>query len=55
MPGYESDLVDALTPEEAQRAEEALLAIKVVDPACGSGAFLIAADNRLGLGVSSHP
>ena len=34
-------------PEPAAR-EKALLSIRVCDPACGSGAFLIAAANRLG-------
>ncbi|MDF0591839.1 hypothetical protein P0O15_11795, partial [Methanotrichaceae archaeon Mx] len=31
------------------RREEAILSMKVCDPACGSGAFLIAANNRLGM------
>lgn len=49
VPGYDSELVEALTDQERASAEEALLKIKVVDPACGSGAFLIAANNKLGL------
>jgi len=49
VPGYESEMVEALKEEESLLAEEALLKIKVVDPACGSGAFLIAANNTLGL------
>jgi len=49
VPGYDPELVEALKQEERQKAEEALLQIKVVDPACGSGAFLIAANNKLGL------
>ncbi|WP_256301701.1 Eco57I restriction-modification methylase domain-containing protein [Haloarchaeobius salinus] len=40
------DRVDADASPEAQ--EEALLSIDVCDPACGSGAFLIAANNYLG-------
>ena len=47
-PGYDPDHPELLTPEARQAAAEALLDIKVVDPACGSGAFLIAADNVLG-------
>lgn len=34
--------------EDKQAREEALLSIKVCDPACGSAAFLIAANNLLG-------
>ena len=49
VPGYDSEYVEALNPEERQAAEAALLTIKVVDPAAGSGAFLIAANNKLGL------
>lgn len=49
VPGYESDMVEALKDSEHSVAEEALLKIKVVDPASGSGAFLIAANNRLAL------
>ncbi|MBW6465441.1 MAG: Eco57I restriction-modification methylase domain-containing protein [Brevefilum sp.] len=49
VPGYELEMVEVLNEAERQLAEAALLGIKVVDPAAGSGAFLIAADNRLGL------
>jgi len=49
VPGYDSEIAEALNETERQQAEEALLKIKVVDPASGSGAFLIAADNKLGL------
>ena len=49
VPGYDPELVEALTDEERQAAEEAILAINVVDPAAGSGAFLIAANNKLAL------
>lgn len=49
VPGYETDMVEALTDDECDLLEEALLKIKVVDPAAGSGAFLIAANNKLGL------
>ncbi len=42
-------ITDRLLDVGDQRAqEEALLAIRVCDPACGSGAFLIAACNHLG-------
>jgi len=36
-----------LSPEERTALERAILSIKVCDPACGSGAFLIAATNTL--------
>jgi hypothetical protein len=49
VPGYDPELVEALTDEERQAAEEAILALNVVDPAAGSGAFLIAANNKLAL------
>lgn len=49
VPGYDSEMVEALKQDERGLAEEALLRIKVVDPAAGSGAFLIAANNKLGL------
>ena len=38
-----------LTLPQRQAGEKAILRLKVVDPATGSGAFLIAADNALGL------
>ena len=42
-------LEDRLSGKESvKEKEEALLSIKVCDPACGSGAFLIAATNFLG-------
>ncbi|WP_416841816.1 Eco57I restriction-modification methylase domain-containing protein [Haloferax sp. DFSO52] len=44
-PVVDNRVGDADTPEEKG---EALLSIDVVDPACGSGAFLIAANNYLG-------
>ncbi len=47
--GYDSEYVEALNADERQAAEQALLEIKVVDPAAGSGAFLIAANNKLAL------
>lgn len=47
IPVLEERLSDAGDDRVAQEA--ALLDIKVVDPACGSGAFLIAAMNTLGL------
>ena len=49
VPGYDSEYIEALTEAERQDAEEAILDINVVDPAAGSGAFLIAANNKLGL------
>lgn len=49
VPGYDPEMVEALKENERGLAEEALLRIKVVDPAAGSGAFLIAANNKLGL------
>ncbi|MCG3207810.1 MAG: hypothetical protein FOGNACKC_01410 [Anaerolineae bacterium] len=38
-----------LTPEQRQAAEQAILQLKVCDPAMGSGHFLIAANNALAL------
>jgi type I restriction-modification system DNA methylase subunit len=49
VPGFDPDHPERLSPEQRQAAEAALLSIKVIDPAAGSGAFLIAADNLLGL------
>ena len=48
-PGCDPDHPEKLSPAEKLAAEEALLGLKVIDPAAGSGAFLIAADNTLGL------
>ncbi|MEW6448741.1 MAG: N-6 DNA methylase [Bacillota bacterium] len=45
VPVVAQRLREAKTPKEAERA---LLAIKVCDPACGSGHFLLAAARRLG-------
>jgi len=43
-------LSKATTPQEKQKEQEAaLLAIRVLDPACGSGHFLLAAARRLAL------
>ena len=43
-------LSKASTPQEKQQEQEAaLLAIRVLDPACGSGHFLLAAARRLAL------
>lgn len=47
LPVLEDRLLDA--GDDAKAHEVALLDLKVVDPACGSGAFLIAAMNTLGL------
>lgn len=46
VPVIEARLQDATDTRQAK--EKALLSIKVCDPACGSGAFLIAACNKLG-------
>ncbi len=46
IPVLEARLQD--TTDTRQAKEKALLSIKVCDPACGSGAFLIAACNKLG-------
>ena len=48
VPGYDSEYTEALNDEERIAAEFAILNLKVVDPAAGSGAFLIAANNKLG-------
>lgn len=49
VPDYDAEHPEKLAEDERQKAEAALLEIKVIDPAAGSGAFLIAADNALGL------
>jgi hypothetical protein len=41
-------LEDAVKGKSREEAEKAILNLKVVDPACGSGHFLIAAAQRLG-------
>lgn len=46
IPVLEACLQDSTDTRQAK--EKALLSIKVCDPACGSGAFLIAACNKLG-------
>lgn len=46
IPVLEERLAEA--GEDRQAQEQALLSLKVVDPACGSGAFLIAATTALG-------
>ena len=46
IPVMEARLDDA--PDTPSAKAEALLSVKVCDPACGSGAFLIAACNKLG-------
>ena len=46
-----ADRLSRAGPDPAAR-ERALLSIRVCDPACGSGAFLIAATNRLGREVA---
>ncbi len=46
LPVIADRLAKAATPEEK---EQALLAIRVLDPACGSGHFLLAAARRLAL------
>lgn len=49
LPGYAAERPESLSEADRQKAEQVLLRIKVIDPAAGSGAFLIAADNTLGL------
>jgi hypothetical protein len=49
VPGIDLEHPEALAEEERKKAEGTILALKVVDPAAGSGAFLIAATNTLGL------
>jgi len=39
--GTEEDRTDVLSAEEAQKVGNALFNAKIVDPACGSGAFLV--------------
>ena len=46
-----ADRLSRAGPDPAAR-EKALLSIRVCDPACGSGAFLIAVSNRLGREVA---
>lgn len=52
VPGYDPERPDLLKPDQHEAAEAALLDLKVVDPAAGSGAFLIAADNTMGLNLA---
>lgn len=49
VPGIDLEHPESLSEEERQKAQKAILSLKVVDPAAGSGAFLIAATNTLGL------
>ena len=49
VPGWDAEHPERLQPAEREAAAAAILKINVVDPACGSGAFLIAAVNALGL------
>ncbi len=49
VPAYHPEEPENLTPSEQAAAAEAILSLKVCDPAAGSGAFLIATDNTLAL------
>jgi Eco57I restriction-modification methylase len=45
--------LDPVLAEAAEKGEEAILGLKVVDPACGSGHFLVAAAHRIAKRLAS--
>jgi hypothetical protein len=49
VPAFDENQVEALSEAERKKAEAALLSLRVLDPAAGSGAFLISAMNVLAL------
>ena len=51
-PSFDPDQPESLRADERERAEQALLSLRVLDPSAGSGAFLIAAMNTLGLNLA---
>lgn len=49
VPSFDGEQPEVLNEAEREAAEAAVLDLRVVDPACGSGAFLISANNTLAL------
>jgi hypothetical protein len=49
VPAFDENQVEALSEAERKKAEAAVLNLRVLDPAAGSGAFLISAMNVLAL------
>ncbi|MBI5294603.1 MAG: hypothetical protein HY869_03940 [Chloroflexi bacterium] len=49
VPAFDENQVEALSEAERKKAEAAVLGLRVLDPAAGSGAFLISAMNVLAL------